>query len=71
MWPSGTRTPVTGGAGFPGSRVCDTLVTRGEAVLFAENFHTGRIRNLVSLWEHSRRGRLREVMIFFPVHLNT
>ncbi len=37
---------VTGGAGFIGSHLCDTLLNQGFAVTAIDNFLTGRIENL-------------------------
>ena len=46
---SETRTLVTGGAGFIGSRLCDRLVAAGHDVLCVDNFFTGSKRNLAQL----------------------
>ena len=37
---------VTGGAGFLGSHLCDTLVERGEYVICVDNFYTGSRSNI-------------------------
>jgi nucleoside-diphosphate-sugar epimerase len=37
---------VTGGAGFLGSHLCNTLVDAGERVIIVDNLSTGQIRNL-------------------------
>ena len=37
---------VTGGAGFIGSHVADTLLTAGHDVLILDNLHTGHIENV-------------------------
>ena len=38
---------VTGGAGFIGSHLVDRLVAEGHHVRVIDNFHTGRLSNLV------------------------
>lgn len=40
---------VTGGAGFIGSNLCESLLTRGYNVVCLDNFSTGRIGNIRSL----------------------
>jgi UDP-glucuronate decarboxylase len=40
------RILVTGGAGFLGSHLCDRLVEKGHDVICADNFFTGRKRNI-------------------------
>jgi UDP-glucuronate decarboxylase len=35
------RIRVTGGAGFPGSHLCDRLIADGAQVLCLDNFFTG------------------------------
>lgn len=40
---------VTGGAGFIGSNLCETLLERGDAVTCLDNFSTGHIENLLPL----------------------
>lgn len=40
---------VTGGAGFTGSHLVEALVARGDRVCVADNFATGKRRNLASL----------------------
>ncbi len=42
---------VTGGAGFIGSHLCEALLARGDEVTVADNFLTGRQRNLAHLLE--------------------
>src|SRR4051812_8361556 len=37
---------VTGGAGFIGSHLCDTLLKQGNAVTAVDNLLTGRMENL-------------------------
>ncbi|WP_455584524.1 SDR family oxidoreductase [Bacteroides sp.] len=42
---------VTGGAGFIGSNLCETLLERGDAVTCLDNFATGHIENLLPLFD--------------------
>lgn len=43
---------VTGGAGFPGSHLCDRLMARGHHVICADNFFTGSKHNIEHLVGH-------------------
>lgn len=43
------RILVTGGAGFIGSHLCETLLQRGDEVVCLDNFFTGRKRNIAHL----------------------
>lgn len=40
------RVPVTGGAGFVGSPLCDRLIAAGNEVLCVDNLLTGTRRNI-------------------------
>jgi len=53
---------VTGGAGFIGSHIVETLVTQGYEVRVLDNFSTGRWENLSPLLDHIEliRGDLRD-----------
>lgn len=42
---------VTGGAGFIGSNLCETLLLQGHTVRCLDNFATGKIENLLPLLE--------------------
>ncbi|MBP1684950.1 MAG: family oxidoreductase [Deltaproteobacteria bacterium] len=44
-----TRYLVTGGAGFIGSSIVETLVARGERVRILDNFSTGSLANLAAV----------------------
>src|SRR4051794_27140622 len=44
---------VTGGAGFIGSHLCDTLLARGYRVTAVDNLLTGRRKNLNQALQHS------------------
>lgn len=43
---------VTGGAGFIGSNLCESLLQDGHEVVCLDNFATGHIENLLPLIEH-------------------
>ena len=49
---NGLRYVVTGGAGFIGSHLCETLVARGHRVLAVDNLSTGSRSNLERLESH-------------------
>lgn len=38
---------VTGGAGFPGSHLCDAFLARGDRVTAVDDLSTGRFTNLL------------------------
>ena len=41
-----TKVLVTGGAGFLGSHLCDSLISKGERVICLDNLSTGNLSNL-------------------------
>lgn len=43
---------VTGGAGFIGSNICETLLERGDSVVCLDNFSTGYMKNIIPLLEN-------------------
>ncbi len=45
---------VTGGAGFIGSHLCESLIERGDEVLAIDDLSTGRSENLAALQDHRR-----------------
>ncbi len=45
---------VTGGAGFIGSHLCESLIEKGYAVTAIDNLSTGRVENLESLQQSDR-----------------
>jgi UDP-glucuronate decarboxylase len=47
------RVLVTGGAGFIGSHLCESLLARGHDVLCVDNFFTGSKDNIRHLLDHS------------------
>src|SRR3954463_1329518 len=46
------RTLVTGGAGFIGSHLCDSLLQRGDHVICIDNLFSGSMRNVRPLLNH-------------------
>jgi UDP-glucuronate decarboxylase len=50
---------VTGGAGFIGSHLCETLVRQGDEVVCLDNFFTGRRENIRPLMDFERFRLLR------------
>ena len=48
------RVLVTGGAGFVGSHLCETLIAKGYEVICVDNYFTGNKRNILSLIKNSR-----------------
>ena len=40
---------VTGGAGFIGSNLCESLIEHGDQIVCLDNFSTGKIENIESL----------------------
>ncbi|MGE0153722.1 MAG: UDP-glucuronic acid decarboxylase family protein [Reyranellaceae bacterium] len=50
----GKTIAVTGGAGFLGSHLCETLIAQGHRVVAIDNFHTGRRANVERLFGSGR-----------------
>ena len=48
------RIMITGGAGFLGSHLCDTLLSRGHEIICMDNFITGRPENIAHLMSHDQ-----------------
>ena len=48
----GKRILVTGGAGFLGSHLCETLLNKGNEVVCLDNYFTGRKKNIVHLMDN-------------------
>jgi UDP-glucuronate decarboxylase len=46
------RILITGGAGFIGSHLCESLLEQGNEVVCLDNFFTGSKRNILKLMEH-------------------
>ena len=49
-----SRIVVTGGAGFLGSHLCDSLLADGHDVIAMDNLSTGRVKNIEHLFGHDR-----------------
>ncbi|HEU5016511.1 MAG TPA: UDP-glucuronic acid decarboxylase family protein [Pseudolabrys sp.] len=62
------RVLVTGGAGFIGSHLCESLLESGCEVLCADNFFTGTKRNIDHLLDHPRFELLRHD-VTFPLYV--
>ncbi len=62
------RALVTGGSGFLGSHLCETLLQQGHEVLCVDNFFTGTRVNVEHLLEHPRFELLRHD-ITFPLYV--
>jgi dTDP-glucose 4,6-dehydratase len=48
------RVVVTGGAGFLGSHLCESLLARGDDVVAIDNLLTGSVANIEHLFPHER-----------------
>jgi len=62
------RTLVTGGAGFIGSHLCESLLERGDQVLCVDNFYTGTRRNVHHLLANPRFELMRHD-VCFPLYI--
>jgi UDP-glucuronate decarboxylase len=65
-----TRVLVTGGAGFLGSWMCETLIMSGAEVTCIDNFASGQMSNIQSLMDNERF-RFIEHDISVPIALDT
>ena len=64
------RVLVTGGAGFIGSFLCETLLSRGHEVVCADNFFTGTRANIEHLLGDKRFELIRHD-VTFPLYIET
>lgn len=60
MTESGRRVLVTGGAGFLGSHLCESLLAQGHEVLCLDNFFTGSKQNVAHLLADPRFELIRQ-----------
>ena len=59
---------VTGGAGFLGSHLCESLLNQGHEVVAVDNYFTGNKENVKHLLEHSKFELIRHD-VTFPLYL--
>jgi UDP-glucuronate decarboxylase len=62
------RVLVTGGAGFLGSHLCESLLAKGFRVLCVDNFYTGALKNIAHLLPNPHFELLRHD-VTFPLHV--
>jgi UDP-glucuronate decarboxylase len=63
-----SRVLVTGGAGFLGSHLCDSLIARGDEVICVDNLFTGSKQNIKHLLAHPNFEFLRHD-VTFPLYI--
>ena len=62
------RILVTGGSGFLGSHLCESLLGQGANVLCLDNFFTGSRQNVEHLLDHKRFELMRHD-VTFPLYI--
>ena len=62
------RVLVTGGAGFIGSFLCESLIKKGHYVICCDNFYTGNKENLKNIYDHKNFELLRHD-VTFPLYV--
>jgi len=62
------RVLVTGGAGFLGSHICETLLNQGHDVVALDNFYTGSKKNVEHLLDHNSFELIRHD-VTFPLYV--
>ena len=62
------RVLVTGGAGFIGSFLCESLIKKGHYVICCDNFYTGNKENLKNIYNHKNFELLRHD-VTFPLYV--
>ena len=62
------RVLVTGGAGFIGSFLCESLIKKGYYVICCDNFYTGNKENLKNIYNHKNFELLRHD-VTFPLYI--
>lgn len=62
------RVAITGGAGFLGSHLCETLLAKGQDVLCIDNFFTGNKDNILHLMGEPKFELIRHD-ITFPIYV--
>ena len=60
---NGKRILVTGGAGFIGSHLCETLLEQGNEVISLDNYFSGRKRNITHLLDNPHFEAIRHDII--------
>ncbi|MEM9669771.1 MAG: UDP-glucuronic acid decarboxylase family protein [Pseudomonadota bacterium] len=68
MIPVAKRIVVTGGAGFVGSHLCDSLLERGDEVICIDNFYTGAKNNILHHRDHPRF-EVKRHDVTFPLYI--
>ena len=60
--------PVTGGAGFIGSHLCERLIERGNEVVCVDNYYTGAKANIAHLLDNAYFELIRHD-VTFPIYI--